>query len=59
MEIITELIGNYAFPICACVAMFWYMNEERKSHAEESKAMTDAINKLEIAITNLVARLDN
>lgn len=58
MEIITELVGNYAFPICMCVAMFWYMNKEREAHAEESKAMTAAINNLEVAIAHLTARLD-
>lgn len=59
METISELIGNYAFPICACVAMFWYMNEERKAHAEESKTMTNAIHNLELAITQLVDKLSN
>lgn len=50
---VTTLISSVGFPICMCAAMFWYMIEQNKSHKEETDAMKNAINALEIAITKL------
>lgn len=32
---ITTLIGSYAFPIVMCLVLFYYLQEEQKSHKEE------------------------
>lgn len=60
-----DLIGNYAFPIVACVAMFWKINQQDKAmkdeteaHKEEIKQVTEAINNNTNALTQLVVKLD-
>lgn len=32
---ITTLVGSYAFPIVMCLVLFYYLQEEQKSHKEE------------------------
>ena len=45
IEIIRDLIGNVGFPIaCACL-MFYQMEQERKSHAQESEKWVEALNR--------------
>ena len=51
-DIITA-VSTLGFPICMCAALFWYMIQQNKQHAEESKAMQSAIYDLKIAITEL------
>lgn len=51
-EILT-LIGNYAFPICCCVYLFFSSAKEREAHKEEMQKVTDALNSNTIAITEL------
>ena len=50
---ILTLIGNYAFPICCCVYLFWSAAKERDAHKEEMKQVTEALNNNTIAITEL------
>lgn len=50
---ILTLIGNYAFPICCCVYLFWSAAKERDVHKEEMKQVTDALNNNTIALTEL------
>lgn len=67
------LIGSYAFPIVACVAMAWYCKdtsdknredtkELNKQHSEEMMAFKDeikvALNNNTIALTKLCEKLD-
>ena len=35
MNTITTLLGSYAFPIIMCLVLFYYLQEEQKSHKEE------------------------
>lgn len=51
-EIIT-LLGNYAFPICCCIYLFWSSAKERDAHKEEMQKVTDALNSNTLAITEL------
>ena len=66
---IATLIGQYAFPIVACIAMAYYvkytgdkhsneMSEMRKEHKEEIEDLTDrlteAIKNNTLALTKLV-----
>lgn len=42
---ITSAISNMGFPIACVVAMFWLMEQERKSHKEESDKWVEALNR--------------
>lgn len=55
---IISLIQSVGFPVVMCGALFWYMINQTKEHAAESKEMKDAINALNVAITKLADRLD-
>ena len=55
-DIITA-ISTLGFPICMCVALFWYMIDQNKKHSEESISMREAITDLKIAITQLTDKL--
>ena len=63
MDIIT-LIGQYAFPIVACVAMGWYVKDQgdknreqldkiMEAHKTEIKDITTALNNNTLAIQRL------
>ena len=56
---ILNLIGNYAFPIVACIAMFWKINKQDSAHKEEMAKVAEAINNNTKALTELVVKLDN
>ena len=61
---ILQLIGQYAFPIVACVAMGWYVKDQgdknreqldniMKAHKEEVKEITTALNNNTLALQRL------
>lgn len=33
---VLTLIGNYAFPIVMCIALFWKMDKDQKENREEN-----------------------
>lgn len=39
---IFELIGSYAFPIVACIAIFKKLSDDSKAYREESARMAEA-----------------
>lgn len=41
---ITSIISNVGFPIACVAVMFYQMEQERKSHKEESDKWVEAIN---------------
>ena len=51
-EILT-LIGNYAFPIVACVAMFWKMNKDAQQHKEEMDTLRASLDANTAAVKDL------
>jgi len=62
---IATLIGQYAFPIVACVVMAWYvkytgdqnradLNATRSAHEEEIDKLTEAVNNNTKAIEKLL-----
>ena len=64
MDILT-LIGQYAFPIVACIAMAWYVKDQgdknreqlkdiRNEHTAEMKEVTNAVNNNTLVIQRLV-----
>ena len=42
-----------------CLLMFWYMQKESENHREETNGLKEAINKLELAITTLINKIEN
>lgn len=64
MDILT-LVGQYAFPIVACIAMGWYVKDQSdknreqlkdvmEQHREEMKEVTNAVNNNTLVIQRLV-----
>lgn len=58
IDAITQVINTCGFPIACVFIMFYMMNKERESHAEETSALTEAVKKLEIALTRILDKLD-
>lgn len=50
---ILTAISTVGFPIVMCGAMFWYLNVERKAHAEETKSLRESLDANTNAITQL------
>jgi len=55
---IVQIISTVGFPIVACGALAWYVVQISNQHREESNSLREAINKLELAITALINRLE-
>lgn len=47
------LLGSYAFPIVMCIAFFWKIDRDQRSHKEEMDKMTDALHNNTLAIQHL------
>ena len=58
MEDIVTVISTVGFPIAMCLILFWYMQKESENHKMETSSLKEAINKLELAITTLINKLD-
>ena len=56
---ILNLIGNYAFPIVCCIALFWKMNKDESLHKEESDKFSEAVNNNTIVLNKLLDRFDH
>lgn len=50
---IVQAISTVGFPIAACCIMFWYLQKEQEAHKLEMNAVTDALNKNTLALTEL------
>ena len=59
MEEVINAISTVGFPIAMSLLLFWYLQKESENHKEETASLKDAINKLEIAITTLINRLED
>ena len=70
MEQIWSVIGQYAFPIVACICMGWYVKyshdkfresfkEVTTSHKAEIDNVTTALNNNTIAIQKLIAYIED
>lgn len=55
---IISLIQSVGFPVIMCGALFWYIINQTKEYAAESKEMREAISALNVAITKLTDKLD-
>ena len=53
-----NLIGNYAFPIVCCIALFWKMDKDETQHKEESAHFVEAVNNNTQVLMRLLDRFD-
>lgn len=53
-----NFIQQVGFPIAACVALFWKMNEQDEAHSKEVKEMTTAINNNTVVIQKLIDNIE-
>lgn len=56
-NIIVQLISSVGFPIVACCALFWQMNQQNIRHKEEIDSLRETIEKNTDAIEKLIAKL--
>lgn len=59
MEEVINAVSTVGFPIAMSLLLFWYLQKESENHKEETASLKDAINKLEIAITTLINKLED
>lgn len=52
---ITTIIGTLGFPIAACIALFWKLEQEQELHKTEVQELTGAINEMRNVMTELSA----
>lgn len=50
---IMQAISTVGFPIVACGVLFYSLEQERKAHAEEMAAVTQALNQNTLIMTEL------
>lgn len=54
MEDLLTIIGNYAFPIAACCALFWKLDKDESRHKEEIDHLRESYDKNTQVLTELV-----
>lgn len=54
---VATLLGNYAFPIVACICMALYCKDMQKDHAEEVSKLRDVLERNTVAIEKLLIKL--
>lgn len=54
---VSTLIGNYAFPIAACICMAGYVKEIQKEHTEEVSKLRDVLERNTIALEKIVSKI--
>lgn len=57
MDELMTLIGNYAFPIVCCAALFWKMDKDQQRHEEESERMRQSLDNNTKALLELGAHI--
>lgn len=68
MEDLLSLIGNYAFPIVCCAALFWKMDKDQKNtqdymtkrdelHRDEIESLRKSLDNNTQAIISLMAHI--
>ena len=58
LQTVINLIKDLGFPIAVCIAMFGLNNKQVEQHKEEMSNVTDALNNITLALTELRDRLD-
>ncbi len=55
---ITQAISTVGFPIVACGAMFWKVNDQDKKHSEEMDSLRETIDNNTKAVNALTATIE-
>lgn len=56
-NVISQVISNIGFPCAMCILMYYQMNKQTESHAEEISKLTSVINDNTVATRELVTLL--
>ena len=56
---VVTIISTVGFPIAACVALFWQIDEMRKSYKEEMDGVKEALNNNTLVVQKLVDKLSD
>lgn len=59
MESVINVIQTVGFPIACAVAMFLMLQQEQKSHREESQKLTETITDLKISFSEAIHDQEN
>ncbi len=54
METVLQIIQQYGFPIACCICLFIMLQQEQKSHRDESEKLTTAITELKISFNDSI-----
>ena len=54
MEMVLQIIQQYGFPIAACICLFIMLQNEQKSHKEESGKLSETITDLKISFNDAI-----
>ena len=54
MDQVITIIQTVGFPIACAIAMFLMLNNEQKSHKEETKELTETIHDLKASFTDAI-----
>ena len=54
MQDILTVIQTVGFPIAVAIAMFMMLQNEQKSHREESEKLTETINEMKLTFNNAI-----
>lgn len=53
MEEVTTVISTVGFPIAMCILLFWYMQQQMKTHKEETDQLKTVINENNVILAGL------
>lgn len=54
MEIFVTIVQNFGFPIACVIALFLMLQNEQKSHKEETAKLTETITELKISFLETI-----
>lgn len=54
---VTTLLGNYAFPMVACIVMAYYVKEIQKQHSDEVSKLREVLERNTIVLEKLSTKI--
>ena len=59
INVITQLIGSFGFPIMVAIACFWYINKQMEQHKAEIDTMAEGVNNNTLVLQKLLDKWEN
>lgn len=56
---LAQVISQVGFPIVMCGVLFWYMTKQQEANSEQQNRMMEALNGLNLVITELKQKLED